>query len=694
MAENGILDYQGMNQAIYRGATSNIVVDTQSMSIEIGAGNTSHTSNLHFECNHDANVASIKLNSNVVTEFSRSKKLIKYPRVAMTGQTTSNYTVTGSSWYGSGANYEPWKAFDNEGNHSTGQLAWYSFDYSAPEAYSGTDNTFNPNHGGTTTPDLFTGAVQGEWLKIQLPHKVALDHYIMYGPNQETEFPQDWTMYGSVDGTNWDRVDSRVSQVFGAGTGASGTATGKKKEYQLDTQTDEYLYFAFVFTKASPNRTTYVGVGEIELYGTPEYDPEAYGTDVTLKSLANVPNTDWLEVYYDAKNYTNGLVQDETTNNRDAAMNATFDNGEIKAFSFSGAYTSNVTTSDHGLGTGDVTYTMSYWFKRTAVAGSYDYIVMLGDGGVTRSSILMWINNNQLVLDHWSAALRVSDPIKLNKWYHVAAGHRGGDTPSLENDFIYINGKRVTPGITQTPGSFTLAGSKLTLGSEHNGTTEFLNGKIANFRLFNRALTSDEVWQLYAYQKEYFGHGDLSMTLKAGRLYVNGDIHANGGRVWPIPNAVFQRLTPSTTSSSAYYSNNIGTQYVTFDTIYLNDDSRTIQFSPSSTNITLSRTGVYEIITQSALALQNASTATHAGIDIHILSGGATRNSQYGYATFPTMGYGAIYNISKTHKITVTSAPAIVRYRIQPRANNSGYLKETAYGPNNVLHSIDIKYLG
>ena len=184
------------------------------------------------------------------------------------------------------------------------------------------------------------------------------------------------------------------------------------------------------------------------------------------------------------------------------------------------------------------------------------------------------------------------------------------------------------------------------------------------------------------------------MTLKAGRLYVNGDIHANGGRVWPIPNAVFQRLTSSTTSSSAYYTNNIGTHYVTFDTIYINDDSRTIQFSPSSTNITLNRTGVYEIITQSALALQNASTATHASIQIHILSGGATTNNQYGYATFPTMGYSAIHNTSETHKITVTSAPAIVRYYIQPRANNSGYLRETAYGPNNVLHSIDIKYLG
>ena len=45
-----------------------------------------------------------------------------------------------------------------------------------------------------------------------------------------------------------------------------------------------------------------------------------------------------------------------------------------------------------------------------------------------------------------------------------------------------------------------------------------MHGKIANFRLFNRVLTTDEIYQLYAYQKEDFGHGDLSMTLKAGRL--------------------------------------------------------------------------------------------------------------------------------------------------------------------------------
>ena len=478
---------------------------------------------------HTANTAAIKLNSNVVTEFPRSKKLIKYPKVAMTGQTTSNHTVTGSSWFGSpalggsGTQYEPWKAFDNVGSHPTGALAWYSFDYPTTDSYSGTDNTFNPNHGGTATPDLFTGAVQGEWLKIQLPHKVALDHYIMYGPNQESEFPRDWTVYGSVDGTNWVRVDGRIDQIFGAGTGAGGTAIGKKKEYQLDTQTDEYLYFAFVFTKASPIRTTYVGVGEIELYGVPEYDPEAYGTDVTIKSEANVPNTDWLEVYYDAKDLADGAVTsvDDLTpsgTNDGTATNVTVSDG---AFVFNG--TDSRISSSITQDAGAYVHTATLWYYTNDDPETLgDYIYQLGSGS-TNTSPSIQISNNRLYISFMGnyTYTTASNHIKTKKWVQISYAYDGGPV-TLSNPAVYINGTR----ISMTSGPLgSQAGNTLSLGanpqlrvgcSYNNGSV--VNGKIANFRLFNRALTQDEIYQLYAYQKEYFGHGDLSMTLKAGRL--------------------------------------------------------------------------------------------------------------------------------------------------------------------------------
>jgi hypothetical protein len=52
----------------------------------------------------------------------------------------------------------------------------------------------------------------------------------------------------------------------------------------------------------------------------------------------------------------------------------------------------------------------------------------------------MYIEANLLRLDHWSSQTTLREPIVLNKWYHVVAGHRGGSTPSLTNDFIYIDG--------------------------------------------------------------------------------------------------------------------------------------------------------------------------------------------------------------------------------------------------------------
>ena len=41
---------------------------------------------------------------------------------------------------------------------------------------------------------------------------------------------------------------------------------------------------------------------------------------------------------------------------------------------------------------------------------------------------------------------------------------------------------------------------------------------IANFRIQNRALSADEIWQLYAYQKEYFQVSPDVVTFKGGRL--------------------------------------------------------------------------------------------------------------------------------------------------------------------------------
>jgi hypothetical protein len=107
-----------------------------------------------------------------------------------------------------------------------------------------------------------------------------------------------------------------------------------------------------------------------------------------------------------------------------------------------------------------------------------------------------------------------------NKWYHVSVTYSGGSDTSSRK--MFLNG--VELGISSTSGSSqntalnVYANSTLKIGVYADGTTNPFNGSIANFRLYNQALSADEIWELYAYQKEYFGVSPDVVTLKAGRL--------------------------------------------------------------------------------------------------------------------------------------------------------------------------------
>ena len=114
---------------------------------------------------------------------------------------------------------------------------------------------------------------------------------------------------------------------------------------------------------------------------------------------------------------------------------------------------------------------------------------------------------------------RFTSPLTAGKWYHVVYTYNGGSAGSASTAYqVLIDGVEAQQYNGVGTGTLTLpAHSVLWIGTTYN-TSNYFGGSIANFRLFNRVLTSDEIYQLYAYQKEDFGHGDLSMTLKAGRL--------------------------------------------------------------------------------------------------------------------------------------------------------------------------------
>jgi len=522
---SGTLDFKQASKVTFVGSSSNTVIDTVTGSFGIGVDVNGPSSNLHVVGNtrlegdinmlHTSNNAAIKLNSNVVTEFPRSKKLIKYPRVALTGSTSGGYTAQTSSI-----------------NVST-QDAWYAFDNIEPDDNTSrwrTASTRYTNSGATPPSEyLFTGSEAGDWISIELPEKMRLVYYTMTGIHTHT--PQEGVIYGyDSDTSTWHKVSTFY---FDTTSYPVNNTPLFSPEFHVGEGVGMYSKYAMIVTKT--NGSDAPSLYEWKLYGIPEYDPEAHGTDVKVTSYPNVPNTDWLEVYYDAKNYSgSGDVQDETANDIDATIGAatTFDSVN-KAWSFSG--TSNRDGTEFVSGylpsdfEGQQIHSVSMWLKfdywhngsfciigkETRTTGDSHKAIHFQFQGTDSGS-------PKILYDFWSnqKSFYLPGDVQPGKWLHMTATYSG----DAANRKMFVNGQELTTFTTNSAYATELAldttndlvvrlGTRFPVNSLYT-----FHGDIANFRLFNRPLTSDEIWQLYAYQKEYFGHGDLSMTFKAGRL--------------------------------------------------------------------------------------------------------------------------------------------------------------------------------
>ena len=522
----GTLDFKSVDKVTFVGASSNTVIDTTTGSLGVGVGVGGPTSNLHVVGNtrlegdinmlHTSNTASIKLNSNVVTEFPRSKKLIKYPRVLLTSASQDSYVVTASSELNN--DYPMWEAFN--GLFSPGGTGGTEGWIGSGSAYatSATSGEYL-----ATSQDTFSGAPSGErngsWIKIHLPQKIKLDHVVL---KQRTssggvqEYNKSVVIYASTNDSTWQSLGS-----FDASGYVSAT---------FHTNATTYYDYFVLHVRSTNHQYAYSCVQELQYFGTPEYDPEAHGTDVVVKSLPNVPNTDWLEVYYDGQDYTQtsdfagtGGVVDKAGGDQDgtAGTGVTFDS-TYKAFVFDGTADGKI-TGTHGLGTGTgITPTISLWFRMNDTSTNRFFVI--GDQGPTntsRQSITVGHHQGFVYLDYWYSEVQTpSTAVIPGVWYHLAIVHKGPGTTATGSQDIYLNNVKQTLNLHATNNgnsTLNLQGTGLTIGADPSGTTP-LTGSIANFRLFNRALTSDEIYQLYAYQKEDFGHGVLGMTLKAGRL--------------------------------------------------------------------------------------------------------------------------------------------------------------------------------
>jgi hypothetical protein len=464
----------------------------------------------------------IRANSNVVTEFNRSKKFMKFPRVLLTSENDGGYIVTSSEEISGGgtASWQNWKPF---GGFFSAQHAWLTGSDSYPSV-AGAASTSGTTEGFTLPQNLGTGSggsatANGSWLKLQLPHKITLQYIIMNGNNVVA--PDDFDVLGSNDDTNWN--------ILGSFTTPNPSLVTRMDQFGINATTS-YLYYAVIIKSHRGTNHPYSGIYNLEYYGTPEYDPEANGVDVVVKSVPNVPNTDWLEVYYDAKDLADGstTVNDlkpvGTANNGVANGNLSVSDGAF-TFDGSGDYISSTVTTT----TGAFIHTFAFWMNIPSSAATNSTLIGFGSQASDEASVIRFDGVEKFRWYFWGNDIKFTTPNVRDKWVHVVATYDGGNESGITvgnvgvSRKIFINTKETT--VNENVGSSAGSDALNLLSTSHTfrvgsslANSEVMTGKIANARLFNRVLTSDEIYQLYAYQKEYFGHGALGMTLKAGRL--------------------------------------------------------------------------------------------------------------------------------------------------------------------------------
>ncbi|KHD08271.1 hypothetical protein PN36_17380 [Candidatus Thiomargarita nelsonii] len=101
---------------------------------------------------------------------------------------------------------------------------------------------------------------------------------------------------------------------------------------------------------------------------------------------------------------------------------------------------------------------------------------------------------------------------KTGKWYHIAATY-DGSIMRLYIDGVEDNSKSYSAAI------YPSAGGKLMIGADDDSSelNQFLNGKIDDIRIYNRALSESEIQQLYQMNNQ--------ASNNCWAIYQNGNLH-------------------------------------------------------------------------------------------------------------------------------------------------------------------------
>src|SRR6056300_1517256 len=370
-----------------------------------------------------------------------------------------------------------------------------------------TSGTWNSTQTASTTENSNTHI--GHWLQLYTPVKYSLKSHKVSARSVATyRQPYSAVVLGSTDGSTWNFLDTWTT-----------TDVNRVKRSITIDNTTLYSYFRLV-VKALENNSDAVRVdlGEWELYGFREQLPPKQSVfhdgQLTLtKSLTvprigpaldadDTPRRDRLVVEYNTSTNPTfeGAVRDTSGRGNDIVMygNAKYDVSE-KAFRLDGT-TGTYMSGTQNLGTGTPAHTITGWFKQVVSLNNWTYVMFIGTSANGKQSGMLISNTGQIVFDIYNTRIDTTVDAGTGIWHHFAGVFKGG-TSTWDNAStdLYINGQLEGSAAPDsgTQYSFNLTGNGIQFGTSTSSPFRYFNGSISNFKLYDCALTAQEVKTLY-----------------------------------------------------------------------------------------------------------------------------------------------------------------------------------------------------
>jgi hypothetical protein len=328
----------------------------------------------------------------------------------------------------------------------------------------------------------------------------------------------DGQLMGSNDGSSWENIYSFYGLTWPTSTW----------QYLNFTNSKNYKYIALVVTKLAGNGG-YVNIGELKFFGTPapsslEDGHLTLGKALTLPRVsghpagAETPRAESLVVHYDTTvdSVVSGSTVVDVSGN---GINGTLTNGAAysstdRSFTFDG-------TDDYIEGrlnnTGDFDFSVSLWVKRSST-DTLDEVFFMGEVSSGSGAGLQFkaISDGSLFFYSYSGPeidYTTGGNEADSNWVHLVAVRVGGDRK------LYFNGEYIPLSIGGGSNQLSF-GSNVTfrLGARTNNDRP-LNGSISNFKLWDVALTAEEVAMEYA-----LGRTGKSLNLTDTALCLGGTV--------------------------------------------------------------------------------------------------------------------------------------------------------------------------